>query len=284
MRTAHQQTHESVTTESASADLGERILGEERVARGRRLLGMWAIRAAALVVAVVAWQMASQLGLIDTQIASKPSAIATALGNYFRTGAIYPDLFATLQATILGLIIGAGAGILIGVLLAKLPLLERALNPYLTLLNALPRPALAPIFLVWFGLGISAKVTVAASLVVFVLLLNTLAGIKSVDPDIENLGQSLAISGWQQFWMVDLPSSLPFIVAGLRLGAVYSVLGVIVTEMVASYEGLGQQLVLATTNIQMDKAFAVILIAGTIAVVLDGSVSYVEHLIRRRYQ
>jgi NitT/TauT family transport system permease protein len=285
---AEQSVRSSLTADGpagpAAAALGERILREERNRRRQRLAWMWLIRIAAVVIAVAAWQVLAVRGVLDVQIVSKPDDVAAALVDYFRSGSIYPDLVATLQATILGLVVGAAAGILLGVVLAKLPLLERAVNPYLTLLNALPRPALAPIFLVWFGLGISSKVTVAASLVIFVLLLNTLTGIASVDPDIENLGRSLAISGWQRFWLVDLPSSLPFIVAGLRLGAVYSVLGVIVTEMVASYEGLGQQLILATTNIQMDKAFAVILVAGTIAVLLNGSISYLEYLVRRRYR
>lgn len=271
--------------EARSADqLGESILQDARRERLRRAIWVNVIRLLALAIFVGGWQLSVALGLVQKQIVSKPSAIWSALVEYFRSGTIYPDLWATLEATILGLAVGAAVGIALGVILAKLPMFERAFSPYLTLLNALPRPALAPIFLVWFGLGVTSKVTVAASLVVFVLLLNTISGIRAVDPDISNLGSSLAISSWQRFWYIDFPSSLPFIVAGLRLGAVYSVLGVIVTEMVASYRGLGQQLVLATNNIQMDQAFAVILIAGAIAVVLNGSISYCERLLRRRYQ
>lgn len=269
---------------AAAEQLGQQILHGARRKRRQALGWVILIRVLALVVVVVGWQLAVQSGLIQQQIASEPTKIAAALVNYFQSGSIYPDLWATLEATFLGLLAGAVIGIALGVLLAKTPILERALRPYLTMLNALPRPALAPIFLVWFGLGVTSKVTVAASLVVFVLLLNTITGIAAVDPDISNLGRSLAISGWKRFWLVDFPSSLPVIVAGLRLGAVYAVLGVIVTEMVASYRGLGQQLVQATNNIQMDKAFAVILVAGAIAVVLSGAVSCLESLLRRRYQ
>lgn len=274
----------SAEPDAAAEQLGQQMLQGAR-RKWRHALG-WVvlIRVLALVVVVAGWQLAVESGLVQQQITSEPTKIAAALVNYFRSGSIYPDLWATLEATFLGLLAGAVIGIALGVLLAKTSILERALRPYLTMLNALPRPALAPIFLVWFGLGVTSKVTVAASLVVFVLLLNTITGIAAVDPDISNLGRSLAISGWQRFWLVDFPSSLPFIVAGLRLGAVYSVLGVIVTEMVASYQGLGQQLVLATNNIQMDKAFAVILLAGAIAVVLSGAISCLESLLRRRYQ
>ena len=87
----------------------------------------------------------------------------------------------------------------------------------------------------------------------------------------------------QGFTLIELPSALPFIVAGLRLAAVYSVLGVIVTEMVASYAGLGQQLILATTNIQMGQAFAVILMAASFAVMMSGAVSLLENYLRRRW-
>ena len=105
------------------------------------------------------------------------------------------------------------------------------------------------------------------------MMLNTISGFSAVPADIRNLSDSLAMNRWQRFIKVDVPASLPIIAAGLQLSAVYAVLGVIVTEMVASYEGLGQVLVLATSNIQMDKAFAVLLISALIALFLSGVVS-----------
>jgi len=244
---------------------------------------VWTLRVASLVVVLGAWQLLVTFGVADELLVSKPSAIGAALFDYLVGGSIYVDILATTVAALLGLTIGTVLGIAIGVVLAKTPIFYRAVSPYVTILNAMPRPALAPIFLVWFGLGIESKVFVSMSIVVFILLLSTIAGIEAVDPDIGNLASSLAISPWRRFVMIELPTSLPFIVAALRLASVYAVLGVIVTEMVASYQGLGQQLVIATANFRMDRAFAVIFIAACIAVLLSGIVSLLERWLRRRW-
>ena len=105
-------------------------------------------------------------------------------------------------------------------------------------------------------------------------------GMDVVDRDIAFLADSLAMSRWQRFRLIDLPAALPAIVAGLRLGVVYSVLGVVATEMVASYHGLGQALVVATTNLRMDQSFAVIVFITAIATALDLMVSAVERRLR----
>lgn len=233
----------------------------------------WTIRLVALPAVLLFWEILVDGGFASEQIVSKPSKIIVALINYLQTGEIYGHIWATLSAATWGLIVGSVVGVTLGVVFSSFPTLERALRPYLTLLNALPRPALAPVFLVWFGLGGTAKVITAASIVMFIMMLNTISGFAAVPADIRNLSDSLAMNRWQRFTKVDVPASLPIIAAGLQLSAVYAVLGVIVTEMVASYEGLGQVLVLATSNIQMDKAFAVLLISALIALLLSGVVA-----------
>jgi NitT/TauT family transport system permease protein len=145
--------------------------------------------------------------------------------------------------------------------------------------NSLPRPALAPIFILWFGLGAYAKLAVSVSLVFFVMLLNTFAGLAKVDPDIDQLARSLGMSRWQRFRHVDLMSALPTIVAGLRLSAVYSVLGVVVAEIVASYHGLGQRLTVDTNSMSIASAFSILFIMTVVAMALDYGVSLLERLV-----
>ncbi len=265
---------EEPAAESLNADAValETIRQIRREARKKGVMA-WTIRLVALPAVLILWEVLVDGGFASEQIVSKPSKIIIALVNYFQTGEIYGHIWATLSAATEGLIVGSLVGVTLGVVFASLPTLERALRPYLTLLNALPRPALAPVFLVWFGLGGTAKVITAASIVMFIMMLNTISGISAVPADIRNLSDSLAMNRWQRFVKVDVPASLPIIAAGLQLSAVYAVLGVIVTEMVASYKGLGQLLVLDTSNIQMDKAFAVLLIAALIALLLSGVVS-----------
>ena len=248
-----------------------------------RQIKVWTVRIFSLVLWLVCWEVASRLELVQSLLISRPTKVWAALVEYLTHAPIYTDIWATFFAVVVGLTLGTLVGIALGIVFAKLPILYQAVGPYLTILNAMPRPALAPIFLVWFGLGAGSKITVAMSIVLFILLLSTVAGIKAVDEDIGNLADSLAITPWKRFTLIELPSALPFIVAGLRLAAVYSVLGVIVTEMVASYAGLGQQLILATTNIQMGQAFAVILMAASFAVMMSGAVSLLENYLRRRW-
>src|SRR5690348_4715112 len=240
-----------VPDEPSVGALEAQVLGHLVATRRRRLLNVWVIRVAVLAVALSLWQLAANREWVPSQLVSKPTEVFRSFGDYFSTGDIWTDIWATFEASLLGLVIGGLLGILCGVVLAKNETLAQAFKPFITTLNALPRVALAPIFLVWFGLGVTPKVLVAASLVFFVLLLNTSAGVSNVDADIRFLSRSLAMTRWQRFKSVEFPSALPSIVAGLRLGAVYSVLGVIVSEMVASMAGLGQVLVTATTNLQM---------------------------------
>jgi len=270
-----------VSDEASVGALEAQVLGHLVATRRRRLLNVWVIRVAVLAVALSLWQVAANREWVPSQLVSKPTEVFRSFGDYFSTGDIWTDIWATFEASLLGLVIGGLLGILCGVVLAKNETLAQAFKPFITTLNALPRVALAPIFLVWFGLGVTPKVLVAASLVFFVLLLNTSAGVSNVDADIRFLSRSLAMTRWQRFKSVEFPSALPSIVAGLRLGAVYSVLGVIVSEMVASMAGLGQVLVTATTNLQMGRAFAVIVVITAIATALDLLVSIAERRIRR---
>jgi NitT/TauT family transport system permease protein len=276
---------EAALSENDQAKLAKERSTLELLRREKRSrqIKVWVLRILSLIVWLACWEIASRLELVQSLLISRPTKVWEALVDFLTHGPIYVDIWATLFAVVVGLTFGTLLGIALGIMFAKLPLFYQAVGPYLTILNAMPRPALAPIFLVWFGLGAGSKITVAMSIVLFILLLGTVAGIKAVDEDIGNLADSLAISPWKRFTLIELPSALPFIVAGLRLAAVYSVLGVIVTEMVASYAGLGQRLVLATTNIQMGQAFAVILIAASFAVMMSGAVSLLENYLRRRW-
>jgi NitT/TauT family transport system permease protein len=240
----------------------------------------WAIRIGVFVLVTGLWQLLANLGIVSLFLVSAPNAIWQALVKYVEGPDIWVDVLATFEASLVGVVIGSSLGIITGVLFAKVPVVERAFRPYVTVLNALPRVALAPLFLVWFGLGLASKVFAATSIVYFVLLINTLVGLLSVDRDISFLAESMAMSRWQRFRLIDMPSALPAMVAGLRLGVVYSVLGVVVTEMVASYHGLGQSLIVATTNLRMDQAFAVIIMITAVATFLDLMVSILERRLR----
>jgi len=239
----------------------------------------WTIRIVAAVIFAVGWQAASSLGLVNVNFISTPWGVVTRLVEMVQESATWSAVWSTFQAALIALGIGTFLGVLCGVVFHRIPTLARALNPFVTFFNALPRPALAPLFILWFGLGLQAKVVVGVSIVFFILLLNTMAGLATVDADIMLLTDSLGPNHLQRFWLVEFPSALPSIVAGLRLAAVYSVLGVVVSEIVASYNGLGVLLVQATNSFDITGSLAVLALMATCATVLDFAVRQIQRYV-----
>ncbi|MHB1786536.1 MAG: ABC transporter permease [Acidimicrobiales bacterium] len=260
----------------APSDFDCLIMAERQRKRRRDTTWVVIISVFALGAFVGAWEAVHASGLIKPIFVSDPISVAKAFWYFMTTASSWTDIWSTFEASLGGLIIGGALGIACGIVFAHVPVLRRAMNPYLTLFNALPRPALAPIFILWFGLGEIPKIAVAVSIVFFVLLINTMAGLSSVDPDIAFLARSLTMTRWQRFHMVELPHAAPAIVAGLRLGAVYSVLGVVVSEIVAANHGLGQVLVKDTNEFAIPASFAALATMALLATILDLGVRAIQ--------
>lgn len=254
----------------------EAILSERRQQRRSVVVRSWLIRVAFMVLFVGTWQFVAWAEIIDPVFISTPAETASVLWGRLVDGSLWEHVWDTFVAAIFGLVLGSLMGIGAGILLAYTPVLHRGMKPFLTTFNALPRPALAPIFILWFGIGTSAKVSVAVTIVFFVLLLNTLAGMSAKQDDFVLLAKSLGMSPVQRFLEIDLPHALPSIVAGLRLGAVYSVLGVVVAEIIASKRGLGQLLVRDSNNFDIAGSFGILLVMALLAAVLDFAISLAQ--------
>lgn len=252
------------------------LLTAVQTSRRRETVQSWAVRLLVVVVFSLLWWSLSATGLVNVNFVSTPWAVARRLVEMLFTGSTWFEIWSTFQAAMIALAIGTVLGVACGLLFSRVQLLARAFNPFVTLFNALPRPALAPLFILWFGLGVTAKVVVGVSIVFFILLLNTMAGMAMVDPDIKLLTDSLGPSRWQRFSFVELPTALPSIVAGLRLGAVYSVLGVVVSEIIAAYNGLGVLMVHATNSFDITGSMAVLVLMATCATILDFAVRQLQ--------
>lgn len=254
----------------------QELLRERHFHRRKVLLWSWIIRVVLLGLVLGGWQLSADLGWVSASVASDPIQVATYLLHNLPTASLWINVWATFQAVLIGLAIGAALGIFFGILFYEVDMIKRGLDPFVTFVNSLPRPALAPVFLLWFGLGIWAKVAVSISIVVFVLLLNTIAGLQGTNDDLLFLAESLRMTRWQRLRYIQLPSAAPMIIAGLRLGAVYSVLGVVVSELVAAYQGLGQVLVVETNKFNLGGAFGILLILGFLATALNQVISLIE--------
>lgn len=275
------KTDGTVAASGGPAYNDDTILAERRRSRIKREFGVWALRIGVLAAFVFTWAYVTKQGIMDPTLVSTPDAVGTSFIKQLADSTFWVDVSATFSGAMAGLVSGAILGILAGVIFARVEVLHIAARPFLTLMNSLPRPALAPIFILWFGLGFGPKALVAFSVVFFVLMTSTMGALQSIDHDIKQLTKSLGMSPRQRFFKIELPSALPSIVGGLRLGAVYSVLGAVVSEMVGAYTGLGQRLVVVTNNFQVSETFAILLAMGLLSMVLDLSISGLQKLVTK---
>jgi NitT/TauT family transport system permease protein len=172
-----------------------------------------------------------------------------------------------LQAALLGLALGGIVGVILGLLLGAYPRVAAVIDPLLMGLNSLPRVALAPLFIIWFGIGLPSKVVLAFSLVVFPVIINAYQGVRGVDRDLVDVLRTMQASPWQIARLVTIPSTLPWIAAGLRIGLGMSLIGAVVGELVGSSRGVGYYVESAAANFDTTGVFAglVILMVLTIA-------------------
>lgn len=182
----------------------------------------------------------------------------------------------TLYQVLLGFVIGSGVGLLLGTIISQIKILEATLRIYLIAIQSLPKIALAPIIVLWFGFGVTSKVVIICLLTFFPLLVTSMAGFKAVDTERLELMRSLGANSWQIFWKVRLPSALPYIFAGLDMAAVFAVVGAVVGEFVGAQRGLGT--LILSMNSQMDTAgtFSVFIILALLGVVLHQGLRLIE--------
>jgi NitT/TauT family transport system permease protein len=224
----------------------------------------------ALFVGIFAlWQWAAQAGWVSPVLIGRPSEMFQYLWTeLFVTGSLLKDLQWTLMGVLMSFVIGSVAGLLVGLLFASKPFIEALLDPLVTALNATPRIALAPLFIIWFGLGIGSKVALGVSLSFFVVLASTVAGARSVNPDHLILARTLGASGSQIFRSFVLPNAVPTVFSGLRLALIVSLLGVVGGEVIAAEHGLGQTLAVLGASFRTSSMFGVILLLAGIGVAI----------------
>lgn len=189
---------------------------------------------------------------------------------------IIPNARNTLFATLIAFALSGIAGVLAGLVLFEFPKMKRMVDPFLTALNSMPRIALAPIFILWFGIELTSKVALAFSLGFFIVLMSTYAGIRNVDPVLMRLSRSLGCTPWQQFTKIMLPWAVPSVFAGLKLALIYSFLGVVTSEMLASKVGLGQLIMYYSGVLRMDAVLAILLVIALCSTILTMIGDWIE--------
>jgi len=234
-----------------------------------------------LVVVVLAWEYGVLWLDVPTYILPPPSRIAFAMwqgldAGIFDRGGYWLHAGVTIAEVLLGFFIGSGVGLILGTVISQFRILEATLRVYLVAIQSLPKVALAPIIVMWFGFGLTSKVVIICLLTFFPLLITSMAGFKAVDAERLELMRALGARPWQIFWKVRFPSALPYIFAGLDMAAVLAVVGAVVGEFVGAQRGLGT--LILSMNAQMDTAgtFSVFIILAIVGVVMYQAMRIIE--------
>jgi NitT/TauT family transport system permease protein len=234
-----------------------------------------------LVVILVTWEWGVPYFDVPNYVLPTPSAIGVALwrgldAGFMARGGYWLHTWVTVWEVLLGFFIGSGVGLLLGTVISQFRIIEATLRIYLVAIQSLPKIALAPIIVLWFGFGLTSKVVIICLLTFFPLLINSMAGFKAVDPERLELMRALGANPWQIFWKVRLPSAMPYIFAGLDMAAVFAVVGAVVGEFVGAQRGLGT--LILSMNAQMDIAgtFSVFIILAVVGIVIHKALRMVE--------
>jgi NitT/TauT family transport system permease protein len=220
------------------------------------------------IVLLVFWQWAAGR-LIKEIYVSKPTAVAERLYELFSSGEIYPHLWTTGQELVLGYVIGVAGGILAGYALGRSPRLASIFEPYVMAFYGIPKIALAPLFIIWFGIGIWSKIALAAIMVFFLIFYNVYTGVRSVDRELVNLTLVMGANQRQLTYHVYFPAAAPYVLLGMRMAVPYSVIGVIVGEFTSSTQGLGLFIHEASSTYDPAGVFAGIVILLAFVVVAN---------------
>ncbi len=230
------------------------------------------------IVLLALWQWASGR-LIKEIYISKPTDVAHRLYELFGSKEIYPHLLTTGQELVLSYVIGVSAGILAGYGLGRSPRLAKIFEPYVMAFYGIPKIALAPLFIIWFGIGIWSKVAIAAIMVFFLVFYNVYTGVRSVDRELVNLTLVMGANQRQLTYHVYLPATSPYVLLGMRMAIPYAVIGVIVGEFTSSMKGLGLFINQASANYDPAGVFAGIVILLTFVV----AANYLAGRLERRF-
>ena len=236
-----------------------------------------------LVVLLGAWEAAVPVFKFSPLVLPAPSVIAAALWRGLATGFLWPHIAQTLLELGLGLALGVALGLAGGLLLGESPTLRRVLMPYVVTSQVIPKLALVPLFIVWFGFGATPTVVITALICFFPLLENTLTGVAQVDAARLELFRMLGATRAQTLWQLKIPAALPTILAGLRVAVVLALVGAVVGEFVGASRGLGALIIATQGSMDTPLMFAVLLVITAIGLLLYEATLLLERWLLKPY-
>lgn len=246
---------------------------------GREATIPWITTPLLLAVLVAIWHSYVQVSGISPFILPGPGAVLSDWIDLIQSRRAWFHAGMTVYATLVGFFWAALIGVVLGVLIARIRWLELTLNPFIVATQVIPKVALVPLFVVWFGFGITSKVIVAGVLAFFPILTNTVLGVKSIDEGHRDVMTALNASRWQIFRRLELPSALPYILTGFEVGIVLAIIGAVVGEYLGGNQGLGHLLIQSMNGFETSQMFAVLIQMSLIGFAFYFSIGLLKRLL-----
>ena len=222
----------------------------------------------AVVLFMTAWEGVVSLGMVNPLFTSSPSRIVSTFLGMLHEGALGKDIRVSGAEFLIGYSLAIVIGILLGVAMGWYRDVSAALQPFVSALYSTPRIALVPLFIIWLGIGIWSKVAVVFLVAMFQILISTEAGVRAADESLIRTARSFGAKDRQIFTTIVLPGSVPFLIAGLRLGLGQALVGIVVGELYAATAGIGYEISVAGQTFQTDRVFVGIVIIATAAILM----------------
>ena len=228
----------------------------------------WISTAVAIVVIVAVWKLVIAVFNVSPFVLPQPEDVLGGVRELVQSKNFWSDARVTLEETLIGF----------GIVLGRVTWLEQAMRPVIVASQVVPKVALIPLFIIWFGFGITSKIIIVALLSFFPILLNVILGVRSVDTGHRDVMRSLNAGRWQTFRRLEYPSTLPYILAGMEVGIVFAVVGAVVGEYLGGDQGLGYRIVTSLNNLEAETLFAVIFV-----LTLFGFLLYLAVIVLKRF-
>lgn len=251
----------------------------EAILRRRRTKERWLrvlLPIGAVVVLLGLWQLSSLF--LNPLLFSNPARVAAAYPRLITSGALAAALASTMTEWAISLGIGVVGGVLIGAVMGRYAWAERVLNPFVNFLLVTPRVVLIPLLIVWIGVGAEGRVIFAVLTNIFVVIINTMAGVKNVDVQYLDVGRALSLSDREVMWKIRVPGAVPYVLAGTRLCASVSLVGLIIAQLEFSNVGLGYLLQIYQSQLETANVLAVVVVTAVIGIAIVGFFKGVERM------
>ncbi|WP_188261913.1 ABC transporter permease [Azospirillum tabaci] len=235
-----------------------------------------------LVLLLAGWEVYCRVAGVSALVVPLPSAVLRTLWDGLAGGYLLPHLWVTTAEMAMGLAAGCTVGFLAGVLLAEVPVLRRLFYPYILASQVVPKLALGPLFIVWFGFGTTSTVVITALICFFPLLENTMTGLQQVDPNKRELFRMLRATRLQTLLRLKIPSGLPVILAGLRVAVVLALVGAVVGEFIGGRQGLGASIIAAQGMMDSTMMFALFIVITVLGMIVYQAAAGLERWLLRR--